>query len=135
MKKEIGKRFKEFRMFLQKSREELVDELRVSKSTINTIEWGQCFPGIPVQNYLNIHYHLNLNWLLTGKGEMILPPGNDSKIAESFKLDDLTGVVDSYEEFFTLMRIPVIEQQIFSKLAELKLIAKDEIKKFKDSNE
>jgi len=130
LRKEIGRRFRVFRIFIKKDHKELAEELGVSKSTISFIETGKIFPIIPFQNYLNRKYHLNLNWLLSGSEEMIIKPEKDSKTADSFKLDDSAAGVDTYEELFTLMRIPVIEQVIFRKLEELKIIAKDEIKSF-----
>ncbi|MGD2092201.1 MAG: hypothetical protein PVH61_38895 [Candidatus Aminicenantes bacterium] len=61
---------------------------------------------------------------------MIISPVKDSKTAVLTQLDDSDSRVESYEELFTLMRIPVIEQIILAKLAALKLIAKNEIDSF-----
>jgi transcriptional regulator with XRE-family HTH domain len=130
LKKEIGRRFKQFRQAIKKSQQKLAHELKVCQTTISSIEMGKSFPRIGIQNYLNIHYHLNLNWLLTGQGEMIIPLGKDSKTADSPQIDDSDSRVDPYEELFTLMRIPFIEQIILAKLAEVKIIAEEEIKAF-----
>ena len=134
LRKDIGLRFKEFREAIKKSRQKLADELKVCQTTITYIETGKCFPGIPFQNYLYGQYHLNLNWLLTGKGEMIISPGKDSKHVDLTQLfshiDEDDPRFERYVELKSLLRIPVIEQVIFAKLEEVKLIAAEEIKSF-----
>ena len=134
LRKDIGLRFKEFREAIKKSRQKLADELKVCQTTITYIETGKCFPGIPFQNYLYGQYHLNLNWLLTGKGEMIISPEEDSKTADFpilfSHIDKDDPRFEGYVELNSLIRIPVIEQIIFAKLAEVKIIAAEEIKSF-----
>jgi transcriptional regulator with XRE-family HTH domain len=134
LRKEIGLRFKEFRQAIKKARNELADELRVCKSTIKSIETGQSFPGITIQNYLNRQYHLNLNWLLSGSGEMIISPGKDSKYGDLpllfWHIEKNDPRFERYVELNSLMSIPVIEQVILAKLAEVKVIAEEEIKSF-----
>jgi transcriptional regulator with XRE-family HTH domain len=134
LKKEIGRRFKVFRKFIKKSQYELAKGLNVLQAAIANIEIGNIFPGIPGQNYLNIQYHLNLNWLLTGEGEMIISPEKKSK---HFDLTQLFSCIDEndprfekYVELKSLLRIPVIEEIIFAKLAEIKVIAEEEFKSF-----
>ena len=135
LRKAIGLRFKALRNFIKKNHKELADELQVSKSTISSIENGRIFPTIHFQTYLKRKYHLNINWLLSGFEEMIIKPAKDANTAESFKIDDSAAVVVSYEELAALMRIPVIENAIISKLDELKVIAKEEIKSFYEEHD
>jgi len=134
LKKEIGRRFKEFREFIKKSRDRLADELQVSQSFIYYIETGKSFPGYPLQYYLYRRYHLSLNWLITGKGEMIIFPEKELKYAELTQLfshiDETDPRFEGYMELKRLMKIPVIEQVIFAKLEEVKIIASEEIKSF-----
>lgn len=134
MRKEIGLRFKEFREAIKKSRHELVEELKVCNSAVVSIETGKCFPGIHIQNYLYHQYHLDLNWLLTGEGEMIISLDKKSKhaaLAQLFShIDENDPRHEKYMELNKLLRIPVIAQIIFAKLAEVKIIAEEEIKSF-----
>jgi transcriptional regulator with XRE-family HTH domain len=134
LRKEIGRRFKEFREAIKKSQDELSNELKVCQTTITSFETGKCFPGITIQNYLNRQYHLNLNWLLSGSGEMIISPEKDSKYGDLpllfSHIDENDPRFERYVELNGLMRIPVIEQIILAKLAELKVIAEEEIKSF-----
>jgi transcriptional regulator with XRE-family HTH domain len=134
LKKEVGLRFKEFRLSIKKSQTKLADEFTVSQTTIASIENGNSFPGIPFQNYLYSQYSLNLNWLLTGGGEMILTGEKDSK---TFDLPILFWHIaendprfEKYIELISLMHMPCIEQIILGKLAEIKIIAEKKIKSF-----
>jgi transcriptional regulator with XRE-family HTH domain len=133
-KKEIGLRFKEFRQVIKKNQYELAEELKGGQSTITNIETGKIFPGIPFQNYLHRQYHLNLHWLLTGEGEMIIFPAGNSKYADLpllfWHISEDEPRFERYVELISLMRIPFIEEIILGKLAELKVIAKEEINSF-----
>jgi len=134
LKKEIGLRFKEFRQAIKKNRDELENELKVCQGTIASIETGISFPGINFQNYLYWQYQLNINWLLTGKEDMLISPAEKKKHNDLpllfWHIDESDPRFEGYVELFTLMRIPVIEQVILSKLEELKALSKEEIKSF-----
>jgi transcriptional regulator with XRE-family HTH domain len=134
LKKEIGLRFKEFRNFIKKSQWKLSDEFTVSQTTIASIEMGNSFPGIPFQNYLYSQYHLNINWLITGCGEMILSEETDSKTSDLpilfWHISENEPRFEKYTELISLMRMPFIEQIILGKLAEIKILAEKEIKSF-----
>jgi transcriptional regulator with XRE-family HTH domain len=134
LKKEIGMRFKEFRQAIKKKQDELADELNVCHTTLANIESGKFYPKLKFQHHLYRQYHLNINWLLTGSGEMIISPEKDSKYADLpllfCHIDEDDPRFERYVELKSLMRIPVIEQIILAKLAEVKLIAEKEIKSF-----
>jgi transcriptional regulator with XRE-family HTH domain len=134
MKKEIGLRFKQFREFINKSQAKLAKELQVRQVIISEIETGRTFPGLNLQYYLNGQYHLNINWLIHGSGEMIEPPWKKSKHLD---LHQLLSQIDKndprYEkvvELLNLLRIPVIKTIIFAKLEEIKVLAAKEIDSF-----
>ena len=134
LKKEIGLRFKQFRKSIKKSQSELANELKVPPAKISSIETGKCFPGFDIQNYLHCQYHLNINWLLIGKGEIFIPPDKDAKNSElpiQFNhIDKNDPRYEKYVELRDLLSIPVIEKVIFAKLAEIKVLAKKEIDSF-----
>ncbi|MCP4146211.1 MAG: helix-turn-helix transcriptional regulator [bacterium] len=117
-KKEVGRRFRRFRESIEKAQYELAEELGISQSTIANIERGKAFPNI---NYLHNFYHkynLNINWLITGEGEM---------------LTVLSPVNAKYFELFNLMQIPSIEHVILAKLIELKALLREEVRDFLDN--
>jgi transcriptional regulator with XRE-family HTH domain len=134
MKKEIGRRFAEFRQSIKKSQYKLANELKVCQSTITYIETGKIFPGITFQNFLYDQYNLNINWLLTGKEDMLISP--EEKSNHNYfsillcHIDESDPRYAEYVELFNLMHIPAIEQIILGKLAELKVLAEEEIKSF-----
>lgn len=138
LKKEIGQRFKAFRNFIKKTQNELAEELQVDISTICSIEQGISFPKINLQNYLNRQYHLNLNWLSYGSEEMILPPGKgvngDGLSCLIIDMDENDPQYEQYVELITLMGLPEIKQIILAKLAEIKILFKDEIKSFLENS-
>jgi transcriptional regulator with XRE-family HTH domain len=133
IRKEIGKRFKQFREALNKTQAQMADELGIYQSTITNIEVGKTFPGIKYIHYFHKEYNLNDNWLLNNSGELFiseeekkaLPP---SRINCHVLRDNPTYA--QYVEMMELMKIPVIEQVILAKLAEMKVIAKEEITAF-----
>jgi transcriptional regulator with XRE-family HTH domain len=134
LKKEIGLRFKQFREAIKKSQQKLADELKVYNGTIINIEKGRFFPKFKFMYYLYRQYHLNLNWLLNGKGEMMISPQEDSMNAYISQLlspmDENDPRYEKFVELFSLMRIPAVEKIILGKLAEIKALAKEEIKTF-----
>ncbi len=133
LNKEVGRRFRTFRESLRKTQLVLANELHVYQSTITNIEKGKTFPKISYLTHFYETYRLNMNWLMTGKGEMLVPElldkhGNPIFAGGHIKPDD--PMYQKYVELLTLMQIPVIEQIILAKLMEMKVLLKDEIKEF-----
>jgi transcriptional regulator with XRE-family HTH domain len=116
-KEEIGDRFRQFRESIGKAQHELAGELNVSQSTIANIERGKAFPNINYLHYFYNNYQLSINWLLIGRGEMLTKGRNMN---------------EKYQELINLMQVPVIEQLILAKLAEIKALLRNEIKAFYD---
>ena len=80
-------------------------------------------------------YHLNTNWLLGESREMLLTPAvKNSKPNELFllisQIDETRPNYKKYVELIRLMQMESIEQIIFAKLEEMKVIAKKEIQVF-----
>jgi len=127
MKKAIGMRFKQFREFLKKSQAELAEELQVRQAIISAIETGKIFPGFPVQHYLNNRYRLDINWLINGFGEMIIPGVKESKSSPLLSIFHRVRENDPRfehdEELKKMIENPLVEEIILGKLAELKAIA------------
>ncbi len=120
--KEIGKLFKKFRKTIDKAQHKLASELNIGQGVISNIERGKCYPNFKYLNYLYKKYGLNINWLFTGKGEMFI-----REEGEIFVTDQ------KYVELFNFMQVPDIEIQILAKLAETKIIFKDNIKNYKEN--
>jgi transcriptional regulator with XRE-family HTH domain len=138
LKQDVGDRFRAFRLNQKKAQHVLASELKVHQSTITNIEHGTTFPKINYLHYFYEKYGLNVNWLVTGEGEMYL---------ENFKKGSGAAVLkyphvrygdpnyDQYAELINLMQVPVIEQLIMARLSEVKMVFKDEVEKFEAAKE
>ncbi len=74
-KKAMGRRFKQFRELLGKSRKEIEDEanfLLIQEQRIKMVEIGAIIPDILFIQYFTENYGLNLTWLVKGTGKPIL---------------------------------------------------------------
>ena len=119
IKEQIGQRFRKFRETIDKTQVQLAAEFDVYQSTITNIEVGKTFPGIKYLHFLGENYGLNADWIVNDRGEMI---------AESPPFP--TAMIEKYINLLTLMKVPVVEQLILARLEEVKVIAREEIKRF-----
>lgn len=136
LKKEIGERFKQFRLAIKKTQHQLSREVNVYQSTITNIELGKTFIKIKYLHFFQCKYRLNANWLLSEQGEMFI---SDEPIAIPTSVSVLGCHISDkdprfprYVDLVDLMQVPVIEQVILAKLTELKVLAKDEILEFRE---
>lgn len=133
LKEQVGRRFKEFRISQKKAQHILAEELRVHQSTITNIEHGTTFPKI---NYLQYFYEkngLNINWLVTGEGDMFMDSvrknvGADKIMYPHVQYGDPNYAI--YLELTNLMQVPVVEQVILAKLSEAKVLFKEQVRDF-----
>lgn len=99
-----------FRKSLQKTREELAQEVGVPVREIIGIENGTIYPKITILHFLHRKYKLNLNWILSAEGEMFmyisLPGKDDPRYSK-------------YVELLELMKVPVIETSINAALKQI----------------
>ncbi len=136
-KKEVGKRFKVFRLGKKKMQHELASELQVHQSTITNIEKGISFPNVGYLIYFFEKYGVNLNWMLCGYGEQYMDvseyKGASRIMAPDAEYDSYKA--ERYRELNSLMRIPVIEQMVMAKLSESKVLFEKNVKEFFDGQE
>jgi transcriptional regulator with XRE-family HTH domain len=133
IKKDVGLRFCQFRRAINKTQQQLADELEIYQSTITNFEQGKTFPNINYLYYFNEKYGLDINWLITGAGGTFLRDyrlaGNASpslEIPPHYHLREMKN----HTELLSLMEIPIIEQVILAKFLELKTLLKNEIESF-----
>ncbi len=91
-KKAMGKRFKQFRELLGKSRKEIEDEanfLLIQEQRIKMVEIGAIIPDILFIQYFTENYGLNLTWLVKGTGEPILKEDGRQMTDDREKLEIL----------------------------------------------
>jgi DNA-binding XRE family transcriptional regulator len=119
IKEQIGQRFRKFRETIDKTQTQLAGEFNVYQSTITNIEVGKTFPNIKYLHQLGNSYRLNADWIVNGRGEMF----DDSPPFP-------TALVEKYSNLLNLVQVPVVEQLIMARLEEVKVIAREEIKRF-----
>lgn len=107
-----------FRKIIGKTQHELAADLDVSRSTISNIERGVTFIRVDYLDRMYRKFGLNINWLLTGKGNIF--------ISKDQKLPAGVSINEKYFELFELMQIPAVEEEILKTLKEAKsLLAAD----------
>ena len=90
----IGQRMKAIRKLLNKSQEQFAADLLVSKQAISNIENSKSMPSVLLLNKLLIDHNVNINYLLSGIGEMFNMP---KEIDGSLK-DSILKEVEKYLE-------------------------------------
>lgn len=98
----IGKRIKELRMSLHVTSAELARELAIPVRTIGSYERDEAQSGPKFLNALIEHYYVNINWLLTGKGNMFMSAKTELDMAYIADLqnrlnlsnEEMAGLID-----------------------------------------
>ncbi len=98
----IGKRIKEIKTTLNLTSAELAEKLQIPVRTIGSYERDEAQPGPKFLNALIETYKININWLLTGKGNMFISKKVEldlnylAKLQERLNLtnDELAGLID-----------------------------------------
>lgn len=117
-KEKIGSRLKEVRQKLDLPQKELAFKFSTTQSNIANIERGSIYPNTNMLLTLLIEYQVNIAWLLTGKGKMFVIDMN------SFETD--SPLDNRYTEMLDhMISHPDVEELIFAKFKELKLILGD----------
>jgi len=71
LKESIGARFRQMREFVGLSQKETGELFDMKQSNIARIEKGIVSPNMAICDYFHAHFSINLNWLITGEGEMV----------------------------------------------------------------
>ncbi len=88
----IGQRMKMVRKILNKSQMTLAKELSISKQAVSNIENSKSMPSIPILSKLLIDFNVNINYLLSGEGEMFV----HSELKEISLKDTILQEVEKY---------------------------------------
>lgn len=76
----MDKRIKTVRNDLGLTQKQFAESLNVSKSTVEAIEYGRQTPTARVINDICRIYHVNQEWLISGKGEKYMPLSQTEQI-------------------------------------------------------
>lgn len=133
LKEDVGIRFKAFRLDQKKPQHVMANELKVHQSTITNIEHGTTFPKINYLFYFYEVYGLNINWLITGKGDMYLSGKANEYLDDEIRLPRIQygdSRFSQYQELSRLMQVQVVEQVMLAKLSECKILFKEDVKEY-----
>jgi len=114
----IGQRLKMLRKSINFSQDEMADALKCKRPMLSLYENGKT--SIPDEIYLIVNnlYNVDLNWLLTGEGEMYISQQPTSV------LNTNTNIVNDLKQEITTLRNKNAEQseliiELFKKLTDL----------------
>ena len=91
---EIGERIKKIRINLNLQQKEMAKTLQIAASYLCGIENGSGNPGPELFARLATEYHVNMNYLFTGKGEMF----GDAPIKIKKETLNINGEIDCIEK-------------------------------------
>jgi transcriptional regulator with XRE-family HTH domain len=134
---DIGERLSIFRELVGATPDQLAGQLNKKTSHIKAIENGEKFTDCADLIYLEKKYGLNPNWLTSGKGNMFdhLGPCTPASAFSAgntvhYKNPNLLKWVD----FFNVIAVPIVSEELFHKLKIAKRIFSNEIKLFQYQN-
>ena len=91
----IGKRLKELKLALKITSATLAKKLEIPVRTIGSYERDEAQPGVKFLNALVECYHVNINWLITGKGSMFLSLKTETDLSYIADMKDKLSLTSS----------------------------------------
>lgn len=79
----FGKRLKQARQLKELSQEDFGKILGLTKQSISRVENDKIFVSKEILCNMIVNFNLNINYLLTGKGQMFLPEIEESATSKS----------------------------------------------------
>lgn len=79
----LGKRIRNLRKHLAKSQEEFANELGVTKQAVSNMENSKSAPSISVLYKMSTNMNINLNYVISGIGDIFLTQDKTNKLKES----------------------------------------------------
>ncbi|HLP62120.1 MAG TPA: helix-turn-helix transcriptional regulator [Candidatus Deferrimicrobium sp.] len=95
----IGGRIKEIRIKLNIQQKEMAETLQIAASYLSGIEKGNANPGPELFVRLASEYHVNMNYLFTGKGDMF----GDAPLKIKKEEFDIEGEMNTIEQLYWLL--------------------------------
>ena len=84
---EIGQRIRQIRTEIAKASQfEFSEQICMTQSNLSMLENGKIYPSCFLLIKLSLVYKININWLLSGTGEMIMPLLLDIKTVDNQNL-------------------------------------------------
>jgi len=121
--KQVGNRLKKIRKSLDRTLNQMAEISRLSVSTIGEMETGKNKPNHDYLLLLANKFNINLNWVFTGKGAMVLP---DFEIKWDFGQDTLLA----QKLIYLLERSPEVRFSVLAFFARILETQKDSIENY-----
>ncbi|MCP5051271.1 MAG: helix-turn-helix transcriptional regulator [bacterium] len=145
---EMGDRLREIRVSLKMTQEALSNSLKISKPAYVRYETGGRFPPAKMLNRLALKYHVNSDWIISGRGGLFTTTKADAdfiqvdKKLEAFKRQDQEAlfiatikVKMTLKEFFRSLEIPVFSEVFMQNLVKIGLDPVDPYYALRNSEE
>jgi len=114
----IGLRLKNIRESINLTQKEFGDKINIAMSAVSRYELNDTLPNKDVLNKIVEFFNINLHWLLTGNGTMLL---TDQPEGECPNCAELQKVVDKLEGNLELLKSIIKEACAHNHLAEKKI--------------
>ncbi|OQY37926.1 MAG: hypothetical protein B6226_04385 [Candidatus Cloacimonetes bacterium 4572_65] len=107
----IGERIKEIRKVKKIKQVKLAESLKLKASALSQMESGKIKPSIDTMTKLCDAYGINLHWLITGNGNMLIEGSSLEEIDTLEKVfeNHIQNVLDAKKKFFddSMLTIPI----------------------------
>ncbi len=121
----IGERFRQMRHYVGLSQKETSAIFGMNQANIARIEKGIVSPNMLICHYFKTHYNIDTNWLISGKGDMVIQEEEKSKTADYGEFTE-----EMLDLFFYIDYVPEIRLAVLKYFLGYKLENKKQILEF-----
>ena len=111
----VGERLQKARKALHITQVEFGESLGITQSAISTVESGKVKLTDRLAQSIQNNYNINVEWLRTGEGEMLVEPSEDEQLAQ-FVGEVLAGQPDDLRRAF-LVAMAQLDENGWNSLA------------------
>ena len=111
----VGERLQKARKALHITQVEFGESLGITQSAISTVESGKVKLTDRLAQSIQNNYNINVEWLRTGEGEMLVEPSEDEQLAQ-FVGEVLAGRPDDLRRAF-LVAMAQLDENGWNSLA------------------
>ncbi len=130
----VADRIKQLRLTLNLKQVEFATETGISPSYLSYIESGSRLPSYELLETICVKYNVNVNWILTGNGELFVTSTSNNSEKQTLLLDiDYISQNELYEILWGL-KIPLFKYALLERLEELKVEHKNYLKEIDNDN-
>jgi transcriptional regulator with XRE-family HTH domain len=120
LKKDVGTRLRILRKSLGFTQNKIVSHFDIGRANYSRMEKGEIFPSAAILSTLREEFNVCLDWLITGKGEMVVPDVNE----EAEKLSAMVNLEEYSEEMRDLLahmsKVPMVKHAVLGFFIEYK---------------